>query len=51
MADVDEDDISQLPNHNAEQVDLSDETQDFRFLASLECVTRMSIHHYPRRLT
>ncbi|OJD37746.1 trna splicing endonuclease subunit [Diplodia corticola] len=35
MADIDEDDVSQLPTHNADNVDLSDETQDFRFLTSL----------------
>lgn len=38
MADIDDDDVSQLPTHNADNVDLSDETQDFRFLTSLSCV-------------
>ncbi|KAK8156423.1 tRNA splicing endonuclease-like protein subunit [Phyllosticta citrichinensis] len=48
MSDIDEEDVPQISNQNAEQIDLSDETQDFRFLSSLS-ITENGTSGLPKR--
>ncbi|KAK7511649.1 tRNA splicing endonuclease-like protein subunit, partial [Phyllosticta citriasiana] len=47
MSDIDEEDVPQNSNQNAEQIDLSDETQDFRFLSSF--ITENGASGLPKR--
>ncbi|KAK8216226.1 tRNA splicing endonuclease-like protein subunit [Phyllosticta capitalensis] len=48
MSDIDEEDVPQISAQNTEQIDLSDETQDFRFLSSLT-ITENGASGLPKR--